>query len=93
VLLALLAYARPDLTVYHAQSQLAAELDYSETYIREILTHLTACRLLEVLGAPRQHYATEYAIDLAHLPDRPLGRWRTRSAGRGPGPEQHSGTL
>jgi large exoprotein involved in heme utilization and adhesion len=78
VLLALLAYARPDLTVYHAQSQLAAELDYSETYIREILTHLTACRILEVLGAPRQHYATEYAIDLGHLPDRPTGPWRKR---------------
>jgi hypothetical protein len=78
VLLALLAYARPDLTVYHAQSQLATELDYSETYIREILAHRTACRILEVLGAPRQHYATEYAIDLGHLPDRPIGLWRTR---------------
>jgi hypothetical protein len=78
VLLALLAYARPDLTVYHAQSQLAAELDYSETYIREILTHLTACRILGVVGAPWQHYATEYAIDLGHLPDRALGRWRRR---------------
>lgn len=66
----LLAYARPDLSVYHAQIQLAAELDYSETYIRDILTHLTACRILEVWGAPRQHYATEYAIDLDHLPDR-----------------------
>ena len=78
VLLALLAYARPGLTVYHAQSQLATELDYSETYIREILTHLTACRILEVLGAPRQHYATEYAVDLGHLLDQPIGRWRTR---------------
>jgi hypothetical protein len=74
----LLAYARPDLTVYHTQSQLATELDYSETYIREILTHLTACRILEVLGAPRQHYATEYAIELGHLPDRPIGLWRKR---------------
>ncbi len=78
VLLALLAYARPDLTVYHAQSQLATELDYSETYIREILTHLTACHILGVVGTPRQHYATEYAIDLAQLPDRPIGRWRKR---------------
>jgi hypothetical protein len=78
VLLALLAYARPDLTVYHAQSQLATELDYSETYIREILTHLTACRILGVVGTPRQHYATEYNIDLAHLPDRPIGLWRKR---------------
>jgi hypothetical protein len=78
VLLALLAYARPDLTVYHAQSQLAVELDYSETYIREILTHLTGCRILGVLGPPRQHYATEYAIDLGHLPDRPIGLWRRR---------------
>lgn len=78
VLLALLAYARPDLTVYHAQSQLATELDYSKTYIREILTHLTACQILGVVGTPRQHYATEYAIDLGHLPDRPLGLWRMR---------------
>jgi hypothetical protein len=78
VLLVLLAYARPDLTVYHAQSQLAAELDYSETYIREILTHLTACRILGVVGAPRQHYATEYAIELGHLPDQPIGVWRMR---------------
>jgi hypothetical protein len=78
VLLALLAYARPDLTVYHAQSQFATELDYSKTYIREILTHLTACQILGVVGAPRQHYATEYAIDLGHLPDRPVGVWRTR---------------
>jgi hypothetical protein len=78
VLLALLAYARPDLTVYHAQRQLAAELDYSKTYIREILTHLTACQILGVVGTPRQHYATEYAIDLGHLPDRPVGVWRTR---------------
>jgi hypothetical protein len=78
VLVALLAYARPDLTVYHAQSQLAVELDYSQTYIREILTHLTACRILGVVGTPRQHYATEYAIDLGHLPDRPIGLWRTR---------------
>jgi hypothetical protein len=72
VLLALLAYARPDLTVYHAQRQLAAELDYSKTYIREILTHLTACQILGVVGTPRQHYATEYVIDLRHLPD---DRW------------------
>lgn len=78
VLLALLAYARPDLIVYHAQSQLATELDYSETYIREILTHLTACHILGVVGTPRQHYATEYAIDLGHLPDQPIGLWRKR---------------
>jgi hypothetical protein len=76
VLLALLAYARPDLTAYYAQSQLAVELDYSKTYIREILTHLMACRILGVVGTRRQHYATEYAIDLGYLPDQPIGLWR-----------------
>jgi hypothetical protein len=70
VLLALLAYARADLTVYHAQGQLAWECDYTRPVIRKALAALEAQAILRVLQGPRQHRATEYMIDLAHLPSR-----------------------
>jgi hypothetical protein len=70
VLLALLAYARPDLTVYHAQEQLAWECDYSRPVIKQALAMLKAQAILRVLQGPHQHYATDYAIDLSRLPSR-----------------------
>jgi hypothetical protein len=70
VLLALLAYARPDLTVYHAQEQLAWECDYTRPAIKQALAALKAQAILRVLQGPHQHYATDYAIDLSHLPSR-----------------------
>jgi hypothetical protein len=70
VLLALLAYARPDLTVYHAQEQLAWECDYTRPVIKQALAALKAQAILRVLQGPHQHYATDYAIDLSHLPSR-----------------------
>src|SRR5918992_5434377 len=70
VLQALLAYARPDLTVYHAQGQLAWECDYTRPTIKQALRALKAQAILRVLGTPRQHSATEYAIDLSRLPSR-----------------------
>jgi hypothetical protein len=70
VLQALLAYARPDLTVYHAQGQLAWECDYTRPTIKQALRALKAQAILRVLGTPRQHSATEYAIDLSRLPRR-----------------------
>jgi hypothetical protein len=70
VLLALLAYARPDLTVYHAQDQLAWECDYTRPVIKAALAALKAQAILRVLQQPHQHYATDYAIDLSRLPTR-----------------------
>ena len=70
VLLALLAYARPDLTVYHAQEQLAWECDYTRPVIKAALAALKAQAILRVLQGPHQHYATDYAIDLSRLPTR-----------------------
>jgi hypothetical protein len=70
VLLALLAYARPDLTVYHAQEQLAWECDYTRPVIKQALAALKAQAILRVLQGPHQHYATDYAIDLSRLPTR-----------------------
>jgi hypothetical protein len=67
---ALLAHARADLTVYHAQGQLAWECDYTRPTIRKALTDLEEQRILRVRQGPRQHYATEYAIDLSRLPSR-----------------------
>jgi hypothetical protein len=70
VLLALLAYARPDLTVYHAQEQLAWECDYTRPIIKQALAALKAQAILRVIQGPHQHYATDYAIDLSRLPSR-----------------------
>jgi hypothetical protein len=70
VLIALLAYARPDLTVYHAQEQLAWECDYTRPVIKQALAALKAQAILRVLQRPHQHYSTEYAIDLSRLPRR-----------------------
>jgi hypothetical protein len=70
VLLALLAYARPDLTVYHAQEQLAWECDYTRPIIKSALAALKAQAILRVIQGSHQHYATEYAIDLSRLPTR-----------------------
>jgi len=70
VLQALLAYARPDLTVYHAQGQLAWACDYTRPTIKQALAALKAQAILRVLENPRQHRATEYAIDLSRLPSR-----------------------
>jgi hypothetical protein len=70
VLIALLAYARPDLTVYHAQEQLAWECDYTRPIIKAALAALKAQAILRVLHRPHQHYSTEYAIDLSRLPTR-----------------------
>jgi hypothetical protein len=70
VLIALLAYARPDLTVYHAQEQLAWECDYTRPVIKQALAALRAQAILRVIQGPHQHYATDYAIDLSRLPTR-----------------------
>src|SRR6266704_986532 len=70
VLHALLAYARADLTVYHAQGQLAWECDYTRPIIKKALAALQAQAILRVRQGPRQHRATEYAIDLNQLPSR-----------------------
>jgi hypothetical protein len=70
VLQALLAYARPDLTVYHAQEQLAWECGYTRPVIKQALAALKAQAILRVLQGPHQHYATDYAIDLSRLPTR-----------------------
>jgi hypothetical protein len=70
VLIALLVYARPDLTVYHAQEQLAWECDYTRPVIKAALAALKAQAILWVLQGPHQHYATDYAIDLTRLPAR-----------------------
>jgi hypothetical protein len=70
VLQALLAHARADLTVYHAQGQLAWECDYTRPIIKKALAALKAQAILRVRQDPRQHYATEYALDLSHLPSR-----------------------
>jgi hypothetical protein len=70
VLQALLAYARADLTVYHAQGQLAWACDYTRPVIKQALSALQAQAILRVLQGPRQHRATEYAIDLNRLPNR-----------------------
>jgi hypothetical protein len=70
VLIALLTYARPDLTVYHAQEQLAWECDYTRPVIKQALAALRAQAILRVLQGPHQHYATDYAIDLNRLPTR-----------------------
>lgn len=70
VLIALLVYARPDLTVYHAQEQLAWECDYTRPVIKAALAALKAQAILRVLHEPHQHYSTEYAIDLSRLPSR-----------------------
>jgi hypothetical protein len=70
VLQALLAYARYDLTVYHAQGQLAWACDYTRPVIKQALAALKAQAILRVLQRPHQHHATEYAIDLSRLPSR-----------------------
>jgi hypothetical protein len=70
VLMALLVYARSDLTVYHAQEQLAWECDYTRPVIKAALAALKAQAILRVLQQPYQHYSTEYAIDLSRLPTR-----------------------
>jgi hypothetical protein len=70
VLIALLVYARPDLTVYHAQEQLAWECDYTRPIVKAALAALKAQAILRVIQGPHQHYATEYAIDLSRLPTR-----------------------
>jgi hypothetical protein len=70
VLQALLAHARVDLTVYHAQGQLAWECDYTRPIIRKALAALEAQAILRIQQGPRQHRATEYAIDLSRLPSR-----------------------
>jgi hypothetical protein len=70
VLHALLAHARPDLTVYHAQGQLVWECGYTRPIIKKALATLKAQAILRVRQEARQHYATEYAIDLNQLPSR-----------------------
>jgi hypothetical protein len=70
VLQALLAHARTDLTVYHAQGQLAWECEYTRPIIKKALAALKAQAILRVRQDPRQHYATEYRLDLSRLPSR-----------------------
>jgi hypothetical protein len=81
VLHALLAHARTDLTVYHAQGQLAWECDYTRPIIKKALAALKAQAILRVRQDPRQHYATEYALDLSRLPSRAPYRSHTSSDG------------
>src|SRR5687768_12945820 len=69
VLMALLAWARADLTVYHGQRALAAELGYHPSYIRIILAELIRQEILEVNEAPRRGRVTGYTIHLDRLPE------------------------
>jgi hypothetical protein len=71
VLQVLLTYARPDLTVYHAEAELAWAAEYTVPTVCAALTTLRALGVLTVLKKSRQRYATEYRIDLTKLPTRP----------------------
>jgi hypothetical protein len=71
VLTTLLAYARPDLTVYHAEADIARDSEYTVPTVRAALAQLLAQGVLTVRQKPRQHYATEYQIHVDKLKIRP----------------------
>ena len=69
LLMVLLTWARADLTVYHGQQDLAAELGYHPSYVRIILAELCEEKILEVNEKPRRGYVTGYTIHLDRLPE------------------------
>ena len=80
VLQVLLAYARPDLSVSHAQAELAWKGEYTEHTVSDALKALKAAKIVtEAPGHGRAPYrATAYQIDLRHLPTRSSSPPRTR---------------
>jgi len=79
VLTILLAYARPDLSVYHSEAEIAWESEYTVPTVRAALSRLLAQGVLTVRQKPRQHYAIEYQIHLDKLKTRaPYSRRRQR---------------
>lgn len=92
VLTTLLAYARPDLSVYHAEADLAWESGYTVPTVHAALARLLADGVLTVRQKPRQHYATEYQIHLGKLNIRtPHMRRRPRQSDPEDGPSRPQG--